>query len=124
MLEATIKATYEYKDTITEVCETVNGWIAFENKEKDSINMFINETKFIDEIKENDDFVNAYIVQEDVCTIILIIKDAIFTQNKKYLRYAREFKELNNCEFNLSIFDLDDLDEVEEQLSYMNVYER
>lgn len=124
MLTATTKAMAENKQVVTEVCNMVNGWIAFENKKKDSKKMFVNETKFINEIRKNDDFIDAYIVEEDICTIILIIKDAIFANNKKYLKYAREFKELNSCEFNLSIFDLEDLDEVEEQLKYMKVYGR
>lgn len=128
MLKATVRAMTLGKPVVEEVCEIVNkcpdGWISFnDDKGKSAMNKFEYELKFIEDIKSNDDFIEAYMVREEINSIWIIIKDASFQFNKKYLKCAREFKKNNNCEFNIVIFDESQIDEVKEQLKYYDDYE-
>lgn len=82
--------------------------------------------KFINSIKTYDDFVQAYIVKDyDIPEIWIIIKESNFENNVKYLKFTREFKFNNNCEnlFDVMIFDEEQLEEIKEELSYMDYYE-
>ena len=76
---------------------------------------------FIDEIKKEKDFIKAYIIQQDIEKIWIVIEESNFNNNKKYLRKARHFKKENECEFELTIFDKNQIAGMKEELeSYQN----
>ena len=77
------------------------------------------ENKFIDTIFSNEDFNRAYILEEEKVVIWIVINDYKFKYKKVYLKSAREFKERNNCDFDIVIFDKKQLLHIEEQLKYM-----
>lgn len=125
MLKTTVKSMAEGLPVVSEVCKTINGWVSLNARREDDMSKFVNELKFIEQIKTNDDYIKSYILynDDDINTIWVIIEESIFAYNRKYLKLAREFKSNNNCEFNLSIFDKDDVDGINEQLKYVKVYE-
>jgi len=87
------------------------------------LNKYIKEKEFINTIKSNDDFVCAYTLEEEINTVWIIIKEAVFKFKKKYLQSAREFREENLYNFNVVIFDEEQLDEIKEQLKYIGKYQ-
>lgn len=89
-------------------------------KEEDRLMNCFNE--LIDQFRNEEDFCFSYIINDITYTLWVIIKDACFENNRKYLRAARNYKRENNLEFNLIIFDEDQVKELEEQLQYMENY--
>jgi predicted transcriptional regulator len=81
------------------------------------------EKQFINHIQNYGDFVCAYILKEDKNVIWIVIKDAKYEYNVKYLRSERQFKKNNNCDFETIIFSEDEIEEIKEQLKYMGEYE-
>lgn len=127
MLKATVAAMLRGTHVVEDVCSVVNqfpdGWISFSDiKGKDNMGKFHFELKFIKSLEVNDDFIKAYVFKEDKNTIWILIKDSSFDFNKNYLKYAREFKKNNECDFDIVIFDEDEMDELEEQLKYIGEY--
>lgn len=84
---------------------------------------FPKEREFLNSVENNDDFCLGIILKDDVNSIWIVIKDSSFQFNKKYLKCAREFKEYNKCEFDLLIFDEEEIEEVKEQISFIKNYE-
>lgn len=114
---------------VGEMCRTINqhysdGWMSFSNsKSEERMAEFNMEIKFINTIKLNEDFVCAYVLKEEINTIWVIIKDSTFKFKKKYLQHARVFRENNKSEFNLIVFEEEQLDEIQLQLNYVEGYE-
>ena len=86
---------------------------------------YILEKEFINTIKGNDDFVCAYIVEEDknLNIIWIVIKDARFENNIKYFHSERAFRQTNNCNIETIILDESEIDEIQEELKYIDKYE-
>lgn len=113
------------------ICEAIRehkkkDWITFSNIENE-VNMkeYVNETLFIESIKSNEDFIRAYIVEEEKNNIWILIQESTFEYNKKYLEYKNKFQLQNSeADFNITIFDEDELEDLEEELSYKENYKR
>ena len=73
---------------------------------------------FVYLIKSEEDFIEAYILDEEVKKIWIVIKEACFNKNKKYLKKAREFKKNKCVEFELTIFDERQINEMREELEF------
>lgn len=112
---------------VADMCKTIdnymdkNGWINLSNnRSEENMKSFELEEKWINTVKSNYDFICAYTLVEERNSIWIVIKDSSFNFKKIYLKSAREFREKNNCEFNLIIFEEEQRLEVEEQLKYMD----
>lgn len=123
MLKSAIEAWSKGGQILTSICETVNDYCVFSSNKVEGENMknYLKEVEFVDSIKNNDDFYSAIILKEDINCIWIVIEDATFNHNKKYLKSARVFKRENECEFNITIFNRDQIKDMYEQLqSYEN----
>ncbi len=83
---------------------------------------FLKEIEFVNSLKCNSDFIKAIILREDSNIIWIVIKETNFGENKKYLRSAREFIKINECDFKIIIFDEKQLDDMFEQLDTYDNY--
>lgn len=81
------------------------------------------ERMFVNSVISNNDFKKAYILEEEKNTIWFVIDNFQFKYKKVYLQSAREFKEENDCDFDIIIFDKKQLLNVEEQIKYMGPHE-
>lgn len=87
------------------------------------MNKYIKEKEFINSIKTNDDFVCSYVLTEDSNVIWIVIKDARYEFNVKYIRSKRQFETINNCKFEIILFSDDEIEGINEQLMYMGEFE-
>jgi hypothetical protein len=87
------------------------------------LNEYKLEKQFIKHIQNYGDFVCAYILREDKNVIWIVIKNARYEYNVKYLRSERQFKKNNSCDFETIIFSEDEIEEIKEQLKYMGEYQ-
>ncbi len=96
--------------------------IEYATKNKDSIGVISSMidycNNFVYLIKSEEDFIEAYILDEEVKKIWIVIKEACFNKNKKYLKKAREFKKNKCVEFELTIFDERQINEMREELEF------
>lgn len=82
---------------------------------------FFREIIFINSLKINDDFCEAIVINDDNSLVWIVIKESNFKNNKKYFKYAREFKKNNECDFEMTIFDEKQLEQMKEEIiSYKN----
>lgn len=79
--------------------------------------------EFIKQVMEYDDFKSGIIIENSSNSVWIVIEDACFKENRKYIRSAREFNNNNNCNIELTIFDIQQMDSMYDQLkSYKNQY--
>lgn len=132
LLEITkISARCDHNSTesTTPICKAIrehkkNEWVSFSSiEDEENMEKYIYEKKFVNLIKSNEDFIRAYILEEEKNTIWVVINDFAFKYKKIYLQEAREFKEKNDCEFDMFIFDKKQLDNIDKQLNFMGEYE-
>lgn len=115
-------------------CETFEQGINEIYTKEEFINLNMIKYKYIidyiESIKNNDDFIKAYLVKQDEnsCELLLFITNAIFKNRKKYLdSFIRNVKDINYHN-EITIFDKKNLEDVEtffnqEDLIYMSVKE-
>lgn len=112
------------------ICEAIrehkkNEWVSFSNNvQEGKMEKYIYENLFVNSIKAKDDFIKAYIVEEEKINIWIIIEESTFEYNEKYLSAKNEFQSVNKTDFDILIFDKDDIEEVEEELMYIKCCQR
>lgn len=112
------------------ICKIINkyksesdDWIAFSNDLcEENMSKYKLEEMFINLININKEFIKSYIVEEEINTVWIVVNELDFELTKKYIKTAREFKEKNNCDFNIVMFEEDEIEDIEEQLKYIDNY--
>lgn len=124
MLKSAIESWSKNGHILNSISRTINDYCVSSsiNNIGEPMEKYCDETKFINSIKEYDDFCSAIILREDVNVIWLVIEDASFENNKKYLKSARIFRRDNECEFNITIFDITQVRDMKEQLESYQGY--
>lgn len=123
------KCDYEGKFSTPPICKLIRNykseiWIPFSNDlSEGEMDKYKFEKLFIERIKNSSDFITAYFLTEEINTIWLVIKEFTFEANENYFKIARSFKNNNNCDFNLVLFEKDELEEVKEEIKYFDEYE-
>lgn len=118
-----VKCSLENRQHTTEFHNYVAGnkhkWISLAGAEDDMKNNL--EKKYLANIANKEDFFGAFILEEDnQKTIWIISKKYNLKNSKEYIKAAREFKINHDCNFNIVIFDIDEIEEVREQIKYQN----
>lgn len=123
------KCDYEGEFSTPPICKLIKNyksgiWVPFSNAlSEGEMDKYKFEKLFIESIKSSSDFITAYFLTEEINTIWLVIKEFTFEANENYFKIARNFKNNNNCDFNLVIFEEDELEEVKEEIKYFDGYE-
>lgn len=118
------------KGSTKHICEAIrkhkkDDWLSFPSiKDEEDMGNYIYEKKFVNLIKSNEDFIRAYIVEEEKINIWIIIKESTFEYNEKYLSAKNEFLSDKKTNFDILIFDEDDIEEIEEELIYIKCCQR
>lgn len=123
MLRSALESWSKNGHILNSISRTINDYCVSSSIKVigDYMEEYCNEIKFVNSIRNYDDFYSAIILKEDINVIWLVIDDASFENNKKYLKSARVFRRDNNCEFNITIFDKEQIRDMNEQLeSYKN----
>lgn len=110
----------EEEKIIPNLCNEVLEY--FKSYQNSIIEGRIGVDKFIYEIKRQSDFIKAFSVMEECQMFMIVIKDASFRNNKKYFKLAREIKKEYDCNFEITIFEENELVELMEQLKNYEKY--
>lgn len=124
MLKSAIESWSKNGHILNSISRTINDYCVSSsiNVIGEYMEKYCNEIKFVNLIMNYDDFYSAIILKEDINVIWLVIDDASFENNKKYLKSARVFRRDNNCEFNITIFDKEQIQDMNEQLESYESY--
>lgn len=120
MFRNVIESIDKEREIIPSLCNEVSEY--FRSYQNSMIEGRIGMDKFIYEIKKQSDFIKAFSVMEECQMFMIVIKDASFKNNKKYFKLAREIKREYECNFEITIFEENELIELMEQLKNYDSY--
>lgn len=125
MFKSVFKSMMNDAPVVSNLCETIYEYVKLHKSNlTEEFKMTEKLNDFIENIKSEKDFVKGIIVQEEICNVWIIIKEACFRENKKYFEHAREYKEKSkNIDFNITIFSEEDIEEIKEELKSYSRYE-
>ena len=124
MFKSTCKSMMEGTPVVSGLCEVIYEYIkSYNSNLTEEFKMTERLKGFIENIKSEEDFVSGIIVQEEICNVWIIIKEACFRANKKYFKYARDYEKNSDINFNITIFSEEEIEEIKEELKSYSKYE-
>lgn len=112
------KSVMEEKPVLNEVCKETQNWIltSYTNKNEVSFMLHKNIKVFLENIKKENDFRKAFVFKDEKINIWIVVDEADYEVNSKYINFAREVLNKEYQKISLMIYSFDEVDEVKEEL--------
>lgn len=123
MLNAATEAMMSNLPVVSHICKTVDDWLICSPKNnKGDVKMNSdNVLKFIEVLKKQEDFIKAYVFEENNETNIWVVTEEIQLEQKlNYMRLYREHEDSDN--FSIMLFEEDEEEGILEQISYITEF--